>query len=779
MTNLIGRRVATFCAISSLLALQACTGSDAAETAMVLIPQSSAPKVTTAAVGQVAVNEPDGKPIIFNASGTVKAGDILYLQGHDFGEAPVVMMQASGSSPEQQLPIVNHVGNWVAAQLPAGIDGAVIVTLVNEGKASEPVKLNAARAKHFDTLDIVPSGYFRVFGENLMVPGKAPKITINGMAAGYNSSHSDEHMLAIRAPAGLKAMQGAVVTIDNGNGSGPSVAEQTVNIIEAGRKSPFKQLFTGWTNSFAPFASHVTSVPCEGGKSISSALQNAINSAASAGGGTVRLSAGSCTIDSGVSLANNVIVEGNSASTTQVRYTTNYPIWAEGMHHVALRNLTLTNGGAQEGMVLKKSSFVVLQNVKFNLGTQKQMFLDANSNILVTGCTFNQTGSINQQSPYLLTGSKGLVFERNTTKLMMGASAFERVTDAYIARNTFIRNAAKQDEAGTLHMMTIDFASRIAIVNNRFRTDSGAINNKTRNDGESILTEGGGPNRTEYLGLVENATATTLTDNGMQLRTDPFWEGYFPDNYGIAIVAGKGAGQTRTITDYTNGTVTVDRAWDVIPDETSRYAAFVWGLEKTLIKNNIFSNMPRGIWLYQAGIRDVNIIDNNFTEGGGIYLRAYQNLDKKMFDPIYNVRITGNVVRNQQGRWMSHVASVFVNADAKAFGIAMLGITIDKNQLTANRPNSSSGWEEYAGEEGYFNMMRVENYDGYESMQTPRVLGTIFKGNTCLYCAVEYRIGTGAGGTIIDGSASMGGGQFFDNWKTTSSPELATDTVLQ
>jgi hypothetical protein len=353
------------------------------------------------------------------------------------------------------------------------------------------------------------------------------------------------------------------------------------------------------------------------------------------------------------------------------------------------------------------------------------------------------------------------------------------VQDSYIAGNQFIRDAGRQNDPGTIHMLTVDFASRIAVVGNSFLTSGGAIRNKTRNDGEAILTEGGGGNRTEYLGTVQSATQTSLTDPGMQLKADPFWTGKFPDTYGISIVAGTGAGQTRYIRTYASGTVTIDRPWDVVPDGTSKYSAAVWGIEKSLLKDNFFRDMPRGIWIYQTSARDLEIVGNRFEEGGGIYLRAYQRLNDKMFNAMFNIKIKGNVVGNKTSLWTSHITSMFANSDARAFGIAMLGITITDNQIWANSPNLFNPYEEYAGNEGFINMMRVENYDGYESMSTPRVLGTIFHRNWCANCEVQYRVGTGAGGTIISTTSSSNSPKLWENWKTTSSNELATNTLVE
>jgi hypothetical protein len=60
-------------------------------------------------------------------------------------------------------------------------------------------------------------------------------------------------------------------------------------------------------------------------------------------------------------------------------------------------------------------------------------------------------------------------------------------------------------------------------------------------------------------------TSTTLKDNSKVWTTDQ-WAGYF-----VKITAGRGAGQTRTVSSNTGNTLTVSLAWSRPPDETSQY----------------------------------------------------------------------------------------------------------------------------------------------------------------------------------------------------------------
>ena len=726
-------------------------------------------------------------PVIFNASASARAGQVVSLQGADFGTAPRVTLDGGSGQP---LEIVNRVGTgWLAVRLPADAAGALGLRIANDSGTSEVVRLNAARPLHLDTLQLVPQGAFRVFGRNLLLAGSTPRVTVDGAAATIDLGRSDEHMLVATAPAGLAPTSAASVVVDNGNGSGPATLDRTIEVANAGRGDPFG-LGVGWAAAFSEFAANVvdartdarlqTRVACNGNQDDAPAMQRAIDLAASNGGGVVQLPAGRCRLAGGLALKSRVVLQGAGKSATELVYESNYPVAGQNIDLAGVRNLTLTNSGAStEGPLLKNSTRVVLQNLRIRLMTSRQMFLTGNRQFAVVSSDFEQTGSFSHQGPYTFEESAGFTFVGNSTRSVDGAPTFGRIHDAYLAGNRFTRDLALGDASGTVHAMTLDFAYRVAVVGNRFDVAGGPVTNITRNDGETILTEGGGANRTENLGNVSSATGNTLSDPSNTIRTDPFSAGSIPENYGVAIVAGKGAGQTRRVVAYHQPTLTIDRAWAVVPDSTSRYATFVWGLEKSLIKANKLSQNPRGIWLYHTAIREVDVIGNDISEGGGIYLRSYQNLATRSFTPIYNVLLAGNKVANSNGRWTSYINSVFVNADAKAFGIATIGVEMRANEITANRPNVSSAWEEYAGTEGYVNMMRVENYNGYESSPVPRLLGSLLADNVCRYCDVAVRIGTGAGGSTILNTRLIDSASAVDDWATTSTPEKSIDTVIR
>lgn len=547
-------------------------------------------------------------PVILNASGSVRAGQVIGLQGENFGSAPAVFLDTAPTTP---LEIVDSVpSGWLAVRLPSTATGALQVRMANGTGVSALVKLNAALPLHLDALELTPGGAVRVFGRNLMLPGYTPKLVINGVAAPLDLVHSSEHLLVASVPATLVASRAAVVTVDNGNGTGPATLDRTVTVLRSATTDPFG-LNVSWAAAFGAIATHVvnaatdprlgTKAQCDGTHDDAYAVQSALDLAAADGGGIVQLPAGTCRLAYNLNLRSRVVLQGMGKALTQLAYAANYPLAGANLDLFGVRNLTLANAGsAVEGPLLKDSTHLVLQNVAFNVGTSRQMYLTGNRQVAIEGSDFVQGGSIDQQGPYTLYGSAGLVFEGNSTRWVNGAPAFGLVHDSVIDGNHFTRDASVQTDAGFVHSMTLDFSYRVAVLGNTFDVAGGPITNKLRNDGETMLVEGGSAARTENLGRVAGATAMTLSDPANSLVVDPFATGTIPENYGVAIVAGRGAGQTRRVMAYAAPTLTIDRAWDIIPDATSSYATFVWGLEKSLIENNVLAQNPRGIWLSAA-----------------------------------------------------------------------------------------------------------------------------------------------------------------------------------
>lgn len=170
-------------------------------------------------------------PVVFNAPLSARSGDIVGLQGENFGSAPTVILEGVSGDVAASLPLVNSFGKgWLTIRIPETATGALVVHINNGKVSSAPVKLNAARAYHLDAMQIVPNGAYRIFGRNLFLSGFTPTVMVNGLKASVDLSASDEHMLVVIAPKGLIAKTKAVITVDNGNGTGGATLDMLARV---------------------------------------------------------------------------------------------------------------------------------------------------------------------------------------------------------------------------------------------------------------------------------------------------------------------------------------------------------------------------------------------------------------------------------------------------------------------------------------------------------------------------------------------------------------------
>ena len=692
-------------------------------------------------------------PKIFHASATAAGGDIVPIEGANFGSTSAFAV--SGSGNPVALPVVQRVGTtWLSVQLPATLPTPLSIYLQNSHGASSASPVNGAVPKHLDATQIVPGGRFRILGINLVMPGLTPSVTVGGLPATVNLGESNAYLLAVTAPTSLATGRDVVVQVSNGNGAAPTPLSNKVSVT-AGTGDPL-DLGVGWGGAFT-FTGHiVTAHPvCNGVADDSWAIESAVIQASKDGGGIVQLPSGVCRIRSTVNLASRVILKGMGQNSTTLRYESNYPIYAYGFDLVGLQDLQLLNSGpVQEGAIWQHNTRSLIQRVTITMGMSRQWYMSFNRDFIFDHNVISQTGSYNQQNPYLFNYSAGLLFSHNHSINKNGSPTFQFMRDSLLWNNEFTRDAASQNENPVVvhHGFVTDFSIRISLMYNTFDVINGPVLNKLRNDGETFLVEGGGGNRTENLGTVKAATATTLTDTTNSINVDPFGAGSISESYAVAIVAGKGAGQRRRVMSYANGTLTIDKPWDVVPDGSSRYSTFMWALKDSLLFSNTLTDNPRGIWLYQCSVTGVVISGNTIRQGGGIFLRSYQNLAQKTMTVQDDVVIRGNTIQNSTGRWMSYISVAAVSSDTQQFGTADTNIEVRGNHLIANTPNVSSNTEDRAGQEGYSALLSIEPGGGQINAAIPNVLGTVLQGNSCQNCTHPFTIGTGDYGTTIAGA---------------------------
>jgi len=175
------------------------------------------------------------------------------------------------------------------------------------------------------------------------------------------------------------------------------------------------------------------------------------------------------------------------------------------------------------------------------------------------------------------------------------------------------------------------------------------------NQFELNLYEG---NTVKLISAVTAGTATTVTTSANLANSA------VADYHLVTIVAGRGRGQTRGIVSSTGFSITVDEAWNVIPDTTSVIQTSVFARDVTFYKVNYAGKQPNAT--------DSRFTHNSFFNGfGGVhgfilnqctgsYMRQGWSVISTQHDEAFIDQSAFNVVKNSafpHCRWGSRIES--------------------------------------------------------------------------------------------------------------------------
>lgn len=528
------------------------------------------------------------------------------------------------------------------------------------------------------------------------------------------------------------------------------------------------------------------------------AIQAAINLAAVHGGivylpaGTYRLA--SLTNTSGLSLKSNVVLQGHSADDTTILYGPAEPqaegysfkgidwpanIQNSGIADVSLKNIDTTSQKVNNAVAKSPSKGLFITRVNWDLGSGIFILIQGVDKLVVTNSTFHQAA--NSQFPNInFRGNSGVgplylwnltnaTFQNNKVSWASGQNSFKDVDGAVIEGNHFTRRASDQIVAGLENLswaqgdqkiavgdviqrsegrqLSLNFAKNVVLQKNTFDVSDGVLKHNWY-DGETLVSEGGGPSSRQDVGTVTSATDLTVTDDSKCAGTCT-WNYLAPSM--IAIVSGKGWGQWRRIIAQNDNSFTVDKPWDIVPGIGDHFSIFVPSYENVLIRNNLMQDNPAGILLYHAAFLNVSIANNTMVDNGGILLWGTQkigpNYKHASIGTMRNIEIFGNTLKNTKSQFPAFIVA--------AFGIgapnAIWGTNIDSVQVRDNSLTARPGTPPYLYPEGYRNVVLYQNGQAPFSPDgaAPAIVGTLFQGNSCSKCPIAYTLSTGVSGTVI------------------------------
>ncbi|WP_198017242.1 glycosyl hydrolase family 28-related protein [Methylocapsa acidiphila] len=806
-------------------------------------------------------------PIIFNQPFSAKPGDVISVTGTGFGSAPQVFFKSVHESKTAQLAILRGQSTVAVFQVPATQSIDTYEFWISDGATSSAhAYINMPRAMQFSGPDIAPGQYFRIWGRNLYLNGATPRIYFIDVATNSwlapvtpdFTGPNDAYQLYFKAPNGIAAGKTYQVVVTNTFGS--ATADSTLLGHAAGtdaygvgqawgsefiaQNGPGYQAGVAGTNENDHHVYDVTSDPSlsvhakgDGVTDATWAIQLAINTAASHGGGLVYLPAGTYRLASpigvGLTLKSGVMLRGHSAADTKIVYGPTTPqgssyqffaiYWPPGTSLSGIADLSLQNVDKTSQVVVSTTvnhgsvSKIALLRVNWDEGSGQPIFMQGDR-VMIRDCTITQ--SPNNQVPYS-DGASGLgpinfgqvsnlSFLNNTVSWFSGQNLMDDMTNVVIDGNHFTRNAdqmvataaqtswpyvtwpwpGKPIAVGDViertpgRQMSINFGNRIVVENNIFDT-AGAVMKFNWDDGETFLSEGGGASPRSDAGTATSATSLTITDDSR--GSSGAWN-YNPNSV-VSVVSGAGAGQIRNIVSNNNNTFTIDRSWDVIPSSGDHFAIDVPSLQNALITYNNMSGNRRGIVLYTGTFLNTSIIENSMTDNGGVLLRPDQyvmngpNGAQFHFGRMRNIEVNRNKLTNSSGLFDSYI---FLNF-ALISPTTLWGASVDGIEMRGNSIAGFSGTPiDDAPADGYFNYVAYHNPNAdFVDQGVNTIVGTVMQNNVCTSCSPSYTLSTGDLDTVIwnatstttSAVAATSLSQLISDkpiWKTAIGPSVGT-----
>lgn len=754
-------------------------------------------------------------PVIFNSTETAAAGEVFGLQGFNFGKAPelwysIVSANDKALKPFKKIKIISQSDRNLSALVPqeSGIkDGTLLAVWVKNGTAlSKPVFINKARPVTLEYDQIMPEQTFRIFGRNLLFKGSTPYVRFVDQKSKISFAAkvitADAYIMSVKAPAGIKSGSKYSVFVSNGNGGtfAEAGSEELIDCITTAA-DPF-DLKAPWATEFT-FAGNIYNVKTDARLTLKAkgdgetddrkAIQEAVDLASKNGGGVVYFPAGKYKLDipsgSGIVMKSRVVLKGDGMEKTFIQYGFGTPpaypnpigkdgwpnattegvaiLWPlkttlTGLYNLCLQNVntsgiwrhslkTLAPAVKEPGA---SGSKYFAANCRFDFAVAWGLSWGYVDRMMITDCVFDSKSQVTWPWVWHCNGSTNFIVRNNRVHYAAGRFGFNDSYNGIVENNHITRLGDLPNYKGETGGFNIDYAQDIVVLGNRLDVEGRKIEN--HNQGETILSQGGNPEQMD-VGAVTAATATSVTDDTKKWRLIRTPSLSSADH--IAIIEGRGTGQWRRIASNTEHTVKIEKAWDVIPDQTSHYAIMRWSADDWLVKDNILEDNNRGIWFY-CGSTDLAVVNNKLTNSEGIYIRADQRLALKRYNLSWNVLVADNEVVNTNGfrpAFVCNIVALGTKPDS-LFGVGCIGVEMRRNYVKASTPNVGT----FVRGEGYFNEVLLKN-PTYTSKgltnTTTGIIGTIFENNKVVNAEIGYRLYNSIDQTIIKGAE-------FENVKT-------------
>lgn len=644
-----------------------------------------------------------GTPTIYKLSDAVKPGEIFNVFGDGLtGTLKLQLVEANRIVTPVQT---DSNGRYARFMLPADVSAGAYTVKVSSDDGiswSSPLYLNKAAPQWLSDTAAYPGMNLMLMGRNLksseyggsasaqirLVP------TAGGSATSVTISSSTPYADKFAVPFGL-ATGNYYVEVNTGSaGIGTNwvrLSENGSDVVLPVSFAPTDATALGmgvsWAKDFnwSSIYNVKTGYGAYGDNSHddTAAIQSAIDAASAGGGGVVYFPNGTYRF-TGLQMGKGVVLNGQSNTGAILKY------------------YQTTTPGSEVGVIVSKGAGMTdglqgIANLKFIVDSG--LSASANFRLVTMGQSFLSTwppkmSDLTAQKLFFYRNVVDIPYSSNTWKgLYYFAQGPVLIADNTLSINNPIYSPFIKQRA-TLRDNTIDYGQGQVSVSSEgnlivgntltghvvsgqtnslhgFFSETSVgynitkqyygnntiqnMNNHSGNDGEAISFDVPG-----YLagGSVVSGGSSSATVSA-QYANAFYSSGDLNQEWQMLVIDGKGAGQLRKVTGLTDlggspkqYAVTVDQAWDVVPDSTSKYA-----LSRTqagVVENNTMTNDDGPAVQLYFNPYDMVVADNTATNTQGITNYGIYNntvgFYGQMMPSFFNA-IKRNNVSGQSGRF--------------------------------------------------------------------------------------------------------------------------------
>lgn len=695
-------------------------------------------------------------PIIFRMSDAVKPGELVTVYGEGLNQTGIEVAvdmisvdQPAENSTKLEVVSPDPEGHYVTAVLKENLPAGVYTIWVKNAYGwSNGLKLNSPRPQWLSIDQVAEGLKVKVVGKNL--DGKefgADRNTQVKLKSETNEYIADvlkvnPYSVEFTVSASVPKDTYDVLVSNNGGAVWKKLeSDQRLTVVEKG-DDPLG-LGVAWAKDFnwsRQFNVKDYGAKGDGITNETAAIQSAVDALKSAGGGVLYFPDGTYKSTS-IQLPSGVVLYGQSREASILSFSNN-----NSTNFISTKNDGVTTGrvglaNLKIGVEMKNpyqvfpDFFVYLGNaygsgltwVTFTLNrTAEKIFIKdvtfdyptteregrgrtiaiyANQYVLMSGINakgrnVNTSGVTSKYSEisdcsfeayneggFTLTSNMYTVMERNSIRFKTPTNdksidrGFEITSHSYVAENN-VENSSSVDNWNE----QILFEPRDGVTKMYGTITAGTDTSLTvnpRKDTNGVLY---GHITDSYLNLPAIAQ-----QNNWNLEYNKYPQGWY-----ISIIDGRGLGQYRKVVSLneTTSVVGIDKPWDVIPDNTSKFVITVPALNNIAYKNTM-KNGSKPLLFYQ-NTYDAVVAENYAENTQGYNITNYYVLSggtiKSRFASSYFNRMVNNVIigvanNRRTGGLGYHFDMQLVEAPGEnAYAYTCYGMDIKNNSVKSVLP---------------------------------------------------------------------------------------------